>query len=78
MVALESMAPLIVIAVLSAAAGFLASDLFLRSELSETLRAPGPGYYLITVSGLIASLGLIAFTLPLLDRITGPEVARNE
>jgi hypothetical protein len=77
-VALESMMPLIVIAVLSATAGFLASDLFLRSELSETLRAPGPGYYLIVLAGLVASLGVIASTFPLLDRITGPEVARNE
>jgi hypothetical protein len=77
-VALESAVPLIVIALLSATAGFLASDLFLTSELSETLRAPGPGYYLIVLAGLIISLGVIASTFPLLDRITGPEVARNE
>jgi hypothetical protein len=29
------------------------------------------------VAGLIASLGIIAATLPLIERITGPEVARN-
>jgi hypothetical protein len=35
-------------------------------------------YYLIVLVGLVASLGIIASTLPLLQRITGPEVARNE
>jgi len=45
---------------------------------AETLRAPGPGYYLIVLAGLTISLGVIASTFPLLDRITGPEVARNE
>jgi hypothetical protein len=32
----------------------------------------------IVVAGLVASLGVIASTLPLLKRITGPETARNE
>jgi hypothetical protein len=35
-------------------------------------------YYLIVLAGLVASLGIIASTLPLLQRITGPEVTRNE
>jgi hypothetical protein len=35
-------------------------------------------YYLIVLAGLVASLGIIASILPLLQRITGPEVARNE
>jgi hypothetical protein len=29
-------------------------------------------------AGLLASLAVIASTLPLLNRITGPETARNE
>jgi hypothetical protein len=77
-VALESAAPLVVIALLSAGTGFLASQLFLRSELSESLRPPGIAYYAIVLGGLAAALGVIAATFPLLDRITGPEVARNE
>ena len=77
-VALESAAPLVVIALLSAGTGFLASQLFLSSELSETLRPPGIAYYVIVFGGLAASLGVIAAAFPLLDRITGPEVARNE
>jgi hypothetical protein len=77
-VALENAAPLLVIAVVSVGTGLLAAGLFLRSELGESLRSPGAGYYLIVLAGLVASLGVIAATLPLLKRITGPEVARNE
>jgi hypothetical protein len=77
-VALESAVPLIIVALLSAGAGFLASGLFLQSELSESLRPPGTAYYVIVVAGLAASLGVIAATFPLLARITGPEAARNE
>jgi hypothetical protein len=40
--------------------------------------APGAAYYLLTAGGIIVSLGIIAATFPLLARITGPEVARNE
>jgi hypothetical protein len=40
--------------------------------------APGAAYYLITAGGILVSLGIIAGTFPLLSRITGPEVARNE
>jgi len=35
-------------------------------------------YYIIVLAGLAASLGIIASTLPVLDRITGPETARSE
>ena len=77
-VVLESAAPLVVIALLSAGLGFLSSQLFLSSELSESLRPPGIAYYTIVLAGLAASLVMIAATFPLLDRITGPEVARNE
>jgi hypothetical protein len=77
-VALETAVPLVVIAAVSAGTGLLASDLFLKSELGETLRAPGTGYYLVVLAGFIISLSVIASALPLLKRITGPEAARNE
>ncbi len=77
-VALEAAAPLTAIAVLSAATGLLAAQLFLRSQLSETLQPPGLHYYLIVAAGLVVALGIIAATLPLLEHITGPEAARNE
>lgn len=62
----------------SAAAGLLAAHLFLRAQLGETLQPPPVQYYLLILAGIVASLGLIASTLPLLKRITGPETARNE
>jgi hypothetical protein len=40
--------------------------------------APGAAYYLITAGGILAALGVIAATFPLLERMTGPEAARNE
>ena len=67
-VALESAVPLLIAAVVSIAMGFLAAQLFLRSQLDYTLRPPGPAYYLIVAAGLVVSLGIIASTLPLLAR----------
>jgi hypothetical protein len=78
MVALETAGPLLVIAVGSALIGFLASDLFLRSQLGLTLRPPGLSYYVIVLGGLIGALAMIASTMPLLDRATRPEDARTE
>jgi hypothetical protein len=40
--------------------------------------APKDAYYLMTAAGIAASLGIVAATFPLLRRITGPEVARND
>jgi predicted lysophospholipase L1 biosynthesis ABC-type transport system permease subunit len=77
-VALESAVPLLTVAALAIGAGFLAAHLFLRSQMHYTLHAPGPAYYLIVALGLALSLGLIASTMPLLRRVTGPAAARNE
>ena len=77
-VALETAVPLVLIAAVSAGTGLVAAELFLKSELGETLRPPDAGYYVVVLAGLVISLGVIASTLPLLKRITGPEAARNE
>jgi hypothetical protein len=77
-VLLESAVPLLAAAAVSIGAGFLAAYLFLRSQLSETLQLPGVAFYGIVAAGLIASLAIIASTLPVLRRISGPESARNE
>ncbi|MDQ7905419.1 FtsX-like permease family protein [Phytohabitans sp. ZYX-F-186] len=77
-VAVESAVPLLLVAVLAIGMGFVAAQLFLTSQLDYTLRPPGPAYYAAVVGGLVASLAIIASTLPLLRRITGPETARNE
>ncbi len=77
-IALESAVPLLVLAALSIATGFLAAGLFLRSQLGERFNSPPLGFYLTVVLGLLASFAIIATTLPLLRRTTGPEVARND
>jgi hypothetical protein len=77
-VALESAVPLVVLAVVSIGTGFLAAGMFLDAQLDETLQAPSTSYYVIVCAGLLASLGVIASTLPMLRRLTGPEVARND
>jgi hypothetical protein len=77
-VAFESAVPLLVVAVVAIGIGFLAAQLFLRAQMDYTLRPPGIDYYLIVAGGLAASLGIIASTLPFLERITKPETVRNE
>jgi len=77
-VALESAVPLLVVSVVAIGMGFLAAALFLRSQMDYALHVPGAGYWLTTGGGLLASLGVIACTLPLLARLTSPATARNE
>ena len=76
-IALESAVPLLVTAVISIGVGFAASAMFAAAQIGP-FAAPGAEYYIITGAGLALSLGIIAATMPLLRRITGPEVARNE
>jgi len=77
-VALESAVPLLLVSVVAIGAGLLAAQLFLRAQMRLTLVPPGGAYYVIVAAGLAASLAIIASTLPLLERITGPETARND
>lgn len=77
-VAFESALPLLAIAVVSIGVGFLSAGLFLRSQLDQSLVAPSASYYVVVGLGIAASLGLIASTMPILRRITGPENARND
>lgn len=77
-VLLESAVPLLVVAVVAIGMGFLAAQLFVQAQFDYSIRAPGIQYYAIVLTGLVASLGVIASTMPLLRRITGPEAARNE
>jgi hypothetical protein len=77
-VALESAVPLLIVAAVSMGAGFAASAMFATAQLLHPLAAPNAAYYLITGAGIVVSLAIIAATFPLLTRITGPEVARNE
>jgi hypothetical protein len=77
-VALESAVPLMVTAAVSIGAGFAASAMFAKAQLERPMAGPDPAYYLITALGIVLSLGIIAATMPLLKRITGPETARTE
>jgi hypothetical protein len=76
-VALESAVPLLVTAVISIGVGFAASAMYAAAQIGP-FKAPDAEYYIITGAGIALSLGIIAATMPLLRRITGPEVARNE
>jgi uncharacterized membrane protein len=77
-VTLESAVPLLAVAVVAIGAGFAAAAMYASAEMKQSLVAPGPEYYLITVAGVAISVAIIAATFPLLRRITGPEAARNE
>ncbi|MEU8328987.1 FtsX-like permease family protein [Micromonospora sp. NPDC048839] len=77
-VALESAVPMLAVAAVATGMGLLAAQLFLKAQMDYTLVAPGPRFYAIVVVGLAACLGIIACTMPLLERITGPETARSE
>ena len=77
-VALESAVPLLAVAAVAIGTGFAASAEYASVAQHYPMVAPGAAYYLITAGGILAALGIIAATFPLLKRITGPEVARNE
>jgi len=77
-VALESAVPLLAVAAVAIGTGFGAAAMFASEAQQHPMVAPGAAYYLLTAGGILASLGIIAATFPLLARITGPEVARNE
>jgi hypothetical protein len=77
-VALEGAVPLLAVAAVSTGVGFGAAAMFAILQLQHPLVAPSAAYYLLTAAEIAASLGIIAATFPLLRRITGPEVARNE
>jgi hypothetical protein len=77
-VSLETAVPLLASVVVSVAAGLGAAGLFLKAQLHQTLQAPTAQYFLFVSGGIVTSLAIVASTLPLLARITGPDTARNE
>ncbi len=77
-VALEGAVPLLAVAGVAIGTGFGGAAMYASGAIQHPMVAPGAAYYLLTAGGILASLGIIAATFPLLARITGPEVARNE
>jgi hypothetical protein len=77
-VALEGAVPLLAVAAVAIGTGFAGAAMYATMAQQHPMVAPGIAYYLLTAGGIIVSLGIIAATFPLLARITGPEIARNE
>ncbi len=77
-VALETAVPLLAAAAVAIGTGFGATAMYASLAMRHPMVAPGTAYYLLTAGGILAALGIIIATFPLLARITGPEVARNE
>ena len=77
----ESALPLLLAAVVSAAAGFgtaVSITKTLVGDGNSGISWLGPAYYLTLGAGLLASLAVILTALPLLRRITDPGTARFE
>jgi hypothetical protein len=77
-VALESALPLLLVAAVSIVVGLTSAALYLHSQVGIAFRLPGLAYWATVLGGLGASLAIIASTFPIINRITGPGVARNE
>ena len=77
-VALESALPLLLVAAVSILVGLVSAALYLHSQVGIVFRIPGIAYWATVLGGLAVSLAIIASTFPLLNRMTGPEVARND
>jgi len=77
-VALEAAMPLLLVSAVAIAVGLVSAALYLRSQAGIAFRVPGMAYWVTVLAGLAGSMAIIASTFPLLNRITGPEVARNE
>jgi hypothetical protein len=77
-IALESALPLLLVAAVSIVVGLVSAALYLHSQVGIAFSIPGITYWATVIGGLAVSLAIIASTFPLLNRITGPEVARNE
>lgn len=77
-IALESALPLFLVAAVSIVVGLVSAALYLHSQVGIAFSVPGITYWATVAGGLAASLAIIASTFPLLNRITGPEAARNE
>ena len=77
-VALESALPLLLVAAVSIVVGLVSAALYLHSQVDIAFHFPGIAYWATVVGGLAAALAIIASTFPLINRMTGPEVARND
>ena len=77
-VALESAVPLLLVAAVPIVVGLVSAAFYLGFRSASRSESPEIGYWVTAFGGLAASLAIIASTFPIINRITGPEVARNE
>jgi cell division protein FtsX len=77
-VGLESAVPMVAVAVVAIITGLVSAEIFLQAQMGYDVKPPGAAYYATVVLGIALCLGIIGATLPLLERITGPETARSE
>jgi hypothetical protein len=75
----EAAAPLLMVAIATSALGLAVTALTLATDTRNPAFAlPGLDYWLALVGGLAIALGVVAATLPLLNRLTSPESVRIE
>jgi predicted lysophospholipase L1 biosynthesis ABC-type transport system permease subunit len=77
-VALEGAVPLLLVAGIAIVVGLAAAALYVSSEVGIPFQVPGVVFWMTVLGGIAASLAIIASTFPILKRITGLEVARND
>ncbi len=77
-VALESALPLLVVAAVSIVVGLVSAALYLHSQVGIAFEPPGSRTGRPCSAGWRRRSTIIASTFPLLNRMTGPEVARND
>jgi cell division protein FtsX len=76
-IAFEGVVPLVAGVVISIGAALIAGELSLKALLGTPLQTPDALFYVIVLAGVLVSLAVISSTFPLLERMTGPEEARN-
>jgi predicted lysophospholipase L1 biosynthesis ABC-type transport system permease subunit len=74
----EAAAPLLIVATATVAIGLAVTALTLATDDHASFALPDLGYWLALVGGLAVALGVVAATLPLLNRLTSPESVRIE
>jgi hypothetical protein len=70
--------PLLLVAAVSIVVGLDSSAHYLHSEAGIAFQIPVIEYWATVLGSLGPSRAIIASTFPLLNRITGPDIARND
>ncbi|MGI8475214.1 MAG: FtsX-like permease family protein [Thermomicrobiales bacterium] len=78
LIAYEAALPLVGVSLLSAALGLFVADRVLRLISRYSLQTPSLGYFMVVLGGMLAALGILAMTLPLMRKLTDLDTARFE